>query len=153
MSLKRCGVKTKSAPNRENLLHRIKRDRTLLNDYFQDLATRNPQSAHRKEEITKIAASKVAAIQKRDSYDLFFESACISIKTLPPKLAAEAKSRISQIITEFEIRAISEHEAQQGIEKEKQQVVKTVRVSNEPVIDPSSGIVYEFQAYSRKSCL
>ncbi|XP_060646752.1 protein suppressor of variegation 3-7 [Drosophila nasuta] len=148
MSLIRHGMKTKSASNREELLASIKRDRTILNAYFQELATRNSQAALQKEKLTNIGTTKVAAVRHRDSYDLFFESACISIKSLPPKLGAEAKSRISQIITEFEIRAISEQEAQQEKEKEKQQIAKTVRVSNEPLVDPSSGIVYEFQAYS-----
>lgn len=77
---------------------------------------------------------------QRDSYDLFFESACISIKSLPPKLAAEAKSRISQIITEFELRAISEEEAQQ--------IAQNRRVKNEALVEPSSEIVYEFQPYT-----
>jgi len=85
-------------------------------------------------------------MQQRDSYDLFFESACISIKSLPPKLAAEAKSRISQIITEFELRAISEEEEKQQQQQQQQQLVKTVRVSESK--DASSGIVYEFQPYT-----
>ncbi|KAH8310385.1 hypothetical protein KR044_001034 [Drosophila immigrans] len=148
MSLKRYGMKARTAPNREELLQSIKRNRALLNNYFQDLATWDSQSALQKKEESSNVVTKIAAVRQRNSYDLFFESACISIKSLPPKLAAEAKSRISQIITEFEIRAISEQEAQQEKEKEKQQAVKSVRLSNEPLVEPSTGIVYEFQAYS-----
>lgn len=136
-------MKAKPLVNREELLQSIVRDRTLLNDYFQSLATKE---SLQKESPTTTMTPKAVPMQQRDSYDLFFESACISIKSLPPKLAAEAKSRISQIITEFELRAISEQEAQQ--EKEKQHIAKTVRVSNEQAIDSSSGIVYEFQAYT-----
>ncbi|XP_064551041.1 protein suppressor of variegation 3-7-like [Drosophila montana] len=143
MAFRRPSMKAKPLVNREELLQSIVRDRTLLNDYFQSLATKE---SLQKESSTITITPKAVPLQQRDSYDLFFESACISIKSLPPKLAAEAKSRISQIITEFELRAISEQEAQQ--EKEKQQIAKTVRVSNEQSMDSSSGIVYEFQAYT-----
>lgn len=143
MAFRRPSLKAKPLVNREELLQSIVRDRTLLNDYFQSLATKE---SLQKESPTITMTPKAVPMQQRDSYDLFFESACISIKSLPPKLAAEAKSRISQIITEFELRAISEQEAQQ--EKEKQHIAKTVRVSNEQAIDSSSGIVYEFQAYT-----
>lgn len=146
MSDKRYGMKTKPRRNREELLKSITRERALLNSYFQDLAAKEPQSTSRKDVLSNNLSPKATSIQKRDSYDLFFESACISIKSLPPKLAAEAKSRISQIITEFELRAISEEEAQQ--EKEKQQIVKTVRVTTDPLMDPSSEIVYEFQPFT-----
>ncbi|XP_075168238.1 uncharacterized protein LOC142240412 [Haematobia irritans] len=49
----------------------------------------------------------------KDSFDLFFESAAASVKSLPPKLAAELKSRVSQLLSEFELRAICEKEAQE----------------------------------------
>ncbi|EDW67892.1 uncharacterized protein Dvir_GJ24412 [Drosophila virilis] len=143
MAFRRPSMKAKPLVNREELLQSIVRDRKLLNDYFQSLATKE---SVQKESSTITIAPQAVPMQQRDSYDLFFESACISIKSLPPKLAAEAKSRISQIITEFELRAISEQEAQQ--EKEKQHIAKTVRVSNEQAMDSSSGIVYEFQAYT-----
>ncbi|XP_073819125.1 ravus isoform X2 [Musca autumnalis] len=51
--------------------------------------------------------------QPKDSFDLFFESAAASVKSLPPKLAAELKSRVSQLLSEFELRAICEKEAQE----------------------------------------
>ncbi|KAL7730516.1 hypothetical protein ACLKA6_000518 [Drosophila palustris] len=149
MSLKRFGMKNNSRPrrNREELLQSITRDRALLHAYFQELSAREESHPTTQKDTS---TPKVQQIQQRDSYDLFFESACISIKSLPPKLAAEAKSRISQIITEFELRAISEEEAQRERDKQqqqKQQIVKTVRVSeNEDT--SSSGIVYEFQPYT-----
>lgn len=142
MSPKRGNMKSKPILNRNELLQKIIRDRTLLNTYCQDLATRDSASlspSPSPSPSTRNGVLKTAPIIQRDSYDLFFESACISIKSLPPKLAAEAKSRISQIITEFELRAISEEEAQQ--------IAQNRRVKNEALVEPSSGIVYEFQPY------
>lgn len=48
----------------------------------------------------------------RDSLDLFFDSICSTVKSLPPKLATEGKVRVMQLIGELELRAISEREAQ-----------------------------------------
>lgn len=48
----------------------------------------------------------------KDSFDLFFESISATVKSFPPKLAAELKGRVSQLITEFELRSICEKEAQ-----------------------------------------
>ncbi|EDW16165.1 uncharacterized protein Dmoj_GI22379 [Drosophila mojavensis] len=148
MAFRRHSMKSKPNLDREQLLQSIVRDRALLNDYFQDLRTKECQTTDQEEPPTTTVSQKTMHMQQRDSYDLFFESACISIKSLPPKLAAEAKSRISQIITEFELRAISQQEAQQEKQKEKQQITKTVRLSNESSMGPSSEIVYEFEAYS-----
>nr|XP_017007634.2 uncharacterized protein LOC108064559 [Drosophila takahashii] len=111
--------------NREELLQSIGRDREVLGAYFQRL------TSQREDAKSPDVAPPNPPAPQRNSYDLFFESACISVKGLPPKLAAEAKSRISQIITEFEIRAISELEAQQ-----------------ERRMDNASGIVYEFRPCS-----
>lgn len=66
----------------------------------------------------------------KDSFDLFFESAAASVKSLPPKLAAELKSRVSQILSEFELRAICEKEAQ---EKAASSVAQSVALSTTPV--------------------
>lgn len=139
MSPKRVIMKSKPPLNRDDLLQKIIRDRKLLNTYCQDVATRDAVSSSPSSSSNRNNVLKSAPMQ-RDSYDLFFESACISIKSLPPKLAAEAKSRISQIITEFELRAISEEEAQQ--------IAQNRRVKNEALVEPSSGIVYEFQPYT-----
>ncbi|EDV91566.1 GH13322 [Drosophila grimshawi] len=143
---RRHAMKAKPLLNRDELLQSIVRDRALLNAYFLDIAKKESQSTVPKGSASILTPKSASAVQQRDSYDLFFESACISIKSLPPKLAAEAKNRISHVITEFELRAISEHEAQQAMGK--QELVKAIRVSNEPVMDPSTGIVYEFQACS-----
>lgn len=48
----------------------------------------------------------------KDSFDLFFESVSATVKALPPKLGAEVKSQVSQLIANFELRAICEKEAQ-----------------------------------------
>ncbi|XP_030370862.1 uncharacterized protein LOC115621376 [Scaptodrosophila lebanonensis] len=48
----------------------------------------------------------------RDSFDLFFDSICATVKALPPKLATEGKIRVMQLIGELELRAINEREAQ-----------------------------------------
>ncbi|XP_034115846.1 uncharacterized protein LOC117575669 isoform X1 [Drosophila albomicans] len=50
-------------------------------------------------------------IAARDSLDLFFDSICATVKTLPPKLATEGKIRVMQLIGELELRAINEREA------------------------------------------
>ncbi|KAM7360276.1 uncharacterized protein ACRADG_004515 [Cochliomyia hominivorax] len=72
---------------------------------------------------------------KKDHFDLFFEAISASVKNLPPKLAAEVKSRVSQVIAEFELRAICEKEAQ---EKAQQQSVVTIptQVTSVVTIDP-----------------
>ncbi|XP_037730158.1 protein suppressor of variegation 3-7 [Drosophila subpulchrella] len=117
--------------NRQELLESIGRDREVLGAYFQRLTSQRGEVTS-----SDLASPNPPALQ-RNSYDLFFESACISVKGLPPKLAAEAKSRISQIITEFEIRAISEMEAQQERQMQAQ-----------PRVDNATGIVYEFRPCS-----
>lgn len=49
---------------------------------------------------------------KKDRFDMFFDAISATVKTLPPKLAAEVKSKVSQVVAEFELRAICEEEAQ-----------------------------------------
>lgn len=76
---------------------------------------------------------------KKDSFDLFFESISATVKALPPKLAAEVKSRVSQVIAEFELRAICEKEAQ---EKAQQSVVniptQLANVTTDPTMTTGS---------------
>ncbi|XP_039492010.1 protein suppressor of variegation 3-7 isoform X1 [Drosophila santomea] len=118
--------------NRQELVKSIEQDRELLAAYFKRLSSQ-------RDEVTSPDAAPSAAdppVPQRNSYDLFFESACISVKGLPPKLAAEAKSRISQIITEFEIRAISEMEEQER------------KMRAQTRMDNASGVVYEFRPCS-----
>ncbi|XP_022213948.2 uncharacterized protein LOC111068626 [Drosophila obscura] len=103
----------KPAPqSREELLQRIAHNRDELSAFFQKVSPAVGQTDYTAAALLPTSISMPSApVEQRNSYDLFFESACISVKGLPPKLASEAKSRISQIITEFEIRAISEQEA------------------------------------------
>ncbi|BFF90734.1 uncharacterized protein DMAD_09203 [Drosophila madeirensis] len=46
----------------------------------------------------------------RDSLELFFDSVCATVKSLPPKLATEGKIRVMQLIGELELRAFSDQE-------------------------------------------
>ncbi|KAH8242990.1 hypothetical protein KR032_003452 [Drosophila birchii] len=144
MSLKRNQLRySKPLPqNRQELLESIERDRGVLGSYLKKLNSQQgditsfPVSAPLAPPA--LSAPSAPPVQQRCSYELFFESACITVKNLPPKLAAEAKSRISQIITEFEIRAI-EMEALQ------QQRQTQCRSTSDTLVDDKSGIVYEFQ--------
>ncbi|XP_017039744.1 protein suppressor of variegation 3-7 [Drosophila ficusphila] len=47
----------------------------------------------------------------RDSLELFFDSICATVRSLPPKLATEGKIRVMQLIGELELRALGEQEA------------------------------------------
>ncbi|EDV54162.1 protein suppressor of variegation 3-7 [Drosophila erecta] len=46
--------------------------------------------------------------KEKNHVDLFFESVSSSVKALSPKLVAEAKMRVSQLICELELRGLSE---------------------------------------------
>ncbi|XP_022221879.1 uncharacterized protein LOC111073720 [Drosophila obscura] len=46
----------------------------------------------------------------RDSLELFFDSICATVKSLPPKLATEGKIRVMQLIGELELRALSDQD-------------------------------------------
>ncbi|XP_054726490.1 protein suppressor of variegation 3-7-like [Anastrepha obliqua] len=83
--------------DRFKLLKRIDRDRNALNEYY----------------LIRKRQHSPAVQQCKDTFDLFFDSVCATVKALPPKLGAEVKGRISQLIAEFELRAICEREAQQ----------------------------------------
>ncbi|XP_037710814.1 protein suppressor of variegation 3-7-like [Drosophila subpulchrella] len=48
---------------------------------------------------------------QRDSLELFFDSICATVKSLPPKLATGGKIRVMQLIGELELRALGEQEA------------------------------------------
>ncbi|ALC47540.1 Ravus [Drosophila busckii] len=52
----------------------------------------------------------------RDSLELFFDSICATVKSLPPKLATEGKIRVMQLIGELELRAIGEREEQPSVQ-------------------------------------
>lgn len=58
-------------------------------------------------------------LREKNHVDLFFESVSSSVKALSPKLVAEAKMRVSQLICELELRALKdngEHGDAAGIE-------------------------------------
>ncbi|XP_039948237.1 protein suppressor of variegation 3-7-like [Bactrocera neohumeralis] len=135
--------------DRFKLLKRVDRDRNTLNEYYL---------IRRKQHSPPIQ-------QAKDTFDLFFDSVCATVKTLPPKLGAEVKGRISQLIAEFELRAICEREAQEcsitmpstttegatmvvaATTTHPQEVTASV-TQESAVIDPNTGvphIVYSFQ--------
>lgn len=74
---------------------------------------------------------------KKDTFDLFFDSISATVKNLPPKLAAEVKSKVSQVIAEFELRAICEKEAQ---DKAKQQSVVNIPTQVASVVTVDSSL-------------
>lgn len=120
---------------RQELLQSIGEQRGVLGAYFQRLNEQKAETSNTAAAaFNSSPATSIPVTPPRNSYDLFFESACISVKSLPPKLAAEAKSRISQIITEFEIRAISQQEEQQA----------AAQNGRQHKLDEAAGIVYEF---------
>lgn len=100
---------------------------------------------------------------KRDNFDMFFESISATVKTLPPKLAAEVKSRISQVIAEFELRAICEQEAQEKAQRQTMvtipaQVVNAIdsnlsgsptTVANQQTVDGTSVTTYVYSYQSK----
>ncbi|EDV91567.1 GH20362 [Drosophila grimshawi] len=49
--------------------------------------------------------------REKNHVDLFFDSVSSSVKALSPKLVAEAKMRVSQLICELELRALKENSA------------------------------------------
>ncbi|KAH8264561.1 hypothetical protein KR038_010174, partial [Drosophila bunnanda] len=159
MSLKRNQLRCSKPPpqNRQELLESIERDRGVLGAYLHKLNSQQddintfPASAAPvlpplnappplpvPQAPPAMSAPPAPPVPQRCSYDLFFESACITVKNLPPKLAAEAKSRISQIITEFEIRAIE-------METMQQQRQTMGRLASDTLVDDKSKIVYEFR--------
>lgn len=54
------------------------------------------------------ALSHTPPPKEKNHVDLFFESVSSSVKALSPKLVAEAKMRVSQLICELELRGLSE---------------------------------------------
>ncbi|KAH8383234.1 hypothetical protein KR009_007540, partial [Drosophila setifemur] len=90
-----------TASNQEGLklLLQIHQDKNELMESFRELMgsqtpTQNPPPAKEKE---------------KNHVDLFFESVSSSVKALSPKLIAEAKMRVSQLICELELRGLKEN--------------------------------------------
>lgn len=76
------------------LLMQIQKDKSELMDSFKEFMGGNmPHNSPPRE---------------KNHVDLFFESVSSSVKALSPKLVAEAKMRVSQLICELELRALNE---------------------------------------------
>ncbi|XP_061397563.1 protein suppressor of variegation 3-7-like [Musca vetustissima] len=80
------------------LLLQIQKDKNELMDSFKELMGNN---------MTVTPAPK-----EKNHVDLFFESVSSSVKALSPKMIAEAKMRVSQLICELELRALTENDQQ-----------------------------------------
>ncbi|XP_037885345.1 protein suppressor of variegation 3-7-like isoform X1 [Glossina fuscipes] len=62
-------------------------------------------------EFMNNSMSQQSSPKEKNHVDLFFESVSSSVKALSPKLIAETKMRVSQLICEMEIRALNERDA------------------------------------------
>ncbi|XP_060646539.1 protein suppressor of variegation 3-7 [Drosophila nasuta] len=88
---------TDSTSNRKEglkLLMQIQQDKNELMESFRELI--GVQLPH-------------APPREKNHVDLFFESVSSSVKALSPKLVAEAKMRVSQLICELELRALKDN--------------------------------------------
>lgn len=85
-----------NASNKEGLklLMQIQQDKNELMESFRELiGVQLPHPPQR----------------EKNHVDLFFESVSSSVKALSPKLVAEAKMRVSQLICELELRALKDN--------------------------------------------
>lgn len=91
------GSPKKAAVKKERmkLLMQIQKDKNDLMDSFRELMGAPGQQSPKIE---------------KNHVDLFFESVSSSVKALSPKLIAETKMRVSQLICELELRALTENE-------------------------------------------
>ncbi|BFF90917.1 protein suppressor of variegation 3-7 [Drosophila madeirensis] len=89
--------KGSSPSNQEGLklLMQIHQDKNELMESFRELMGSN-QSTH------------TPPPKEKNHVDLFFESVSSSVKALSPKLIAEAKMRVSQVICELELRGLKD---------------------------------------------
>ncbi|EDW24542.1 GL24205 [Drosophila persimilis] len=87
-----------SASNQEGLklLMQIHQDKNELMESFRELMG-SSQSTH------------PPPPKEKNHVDLFFESVSSSVKALSPKLMAEAKMRVSQLICELELRGLNDN--------------------------------------------
>ena len=77
-------------------LMQIQKDKSELMDSFKELMGGSTQ--------------QLSPPREKNHVDLFFESVSSSVKALSPKLIAETKMRVSQLICELELRALTESE-------------------------------------------
>lgn len=91
-----------SASNQEGLklLLQIHQDKNELMESFRELMG---SQAH----VQHLPAPTPA--KEKNHVDLFFESVSSSVKALSPKLIAEAKMRVSQLICELELRGLTDN--------------------------------------------
>ncbi|KMZ05078.1 protein suppressor of variegation 3-7 isoform X1 [Drosophila simulans] len=78
------------------LLMQIHQDKNELMESFRELMGSQRTLSH------------TPPPKEKNHVDLFFESVSSSVKALSPKLVAEAKMRVSQLICELELRGLSE---------------------------------------------
>ncbi|KRK04048.1 protein suppressor of variegation 3-7 [Drosophila yakuba] len=78
------------------LLRQIHQDKNELMESFRELMGSQRTQSH------------TPPPKEKNHVDLFFESVSSSVKALSPKLVAEAKMRVSQLICELELRGLSE---------------------------------------------
>lgn len=88
-----------SSSNKEGLklLMQIQQDKNELMESFRELI--GVQLPH-------------PPLKEKNHVDLFFESVSSSVKALSPKLIAEAKMRVSQLICELELRGLRDNDEQ-----------------------------------------
>lgn len=77
-------------------LMQIQKDKSELMDSFK--------------ELMGASTPHLSPPREKNHVDLFFESVSSSVKALSPKLIAETKMRVSQLICELELRALTESE-------------------------------------------
>lgn len=86
------------------LLLQIQKDKNELMDSFKELMGSNMNRT-----------APPSAPKEKNHVDLFFESVSSSVKALSPKMIAEAKMRVSQLICELELRALTENDQHQTV--------------------------------------
>ncbi|SPP87728.1 protein suppressor of variegation 3-7 [Drosophila guanche] len=97
-------TKCTSPSNQEGLklLMQIHQDKNELMESFRELMGSNQ-------------STQPPPPKEKNHVDLFFESVSSSVKALSPKLIAEAKMRVSQVICELELRGLKDDSASGGV--------------------------------------
>uniref|UniRef100_A0A6P4F9G4 Protein suppressor of variegation 3-7 n=1 Tax=Drosophila rhopaloa TaxID=1041015 RepID=A0A6P4F9G4_DRORH len=99
-SLPRCsGSSADSNQEGIKLLMQIHQDKNELMESFRELMGSQTQAQ---------TQNHTPSPKEKNHVDLFFESVSSSVKALTPKLVAEAKMRVSQLICELELRSLNE---------------------------------------------
>nr|XP_016944316.1 protein suppressor of variegation 3-7 [Drosophila suzukii] len=98
------------ASNQEGLklLMQIHQDKNELMDSFRELMGSQRTLNH------------TPPPKEKNHVDLFFESVSSSVKALSPKLVAEAKMRVSQLICELELRGLRENSPKEAMNPNQQ---------------------------------